>query len=206
MALGKIEICNHALLKVGADTIASLDVSQATDDGVIFSAKLCNILFDQALVETLRSYNWNSATKRVQLTRLAEAPAFKYDFKYALPIDFVRVINLYDSKEGYDDGTEWSIESGEILTNYDAAYLKYVAKPEDVVVLDPLAQQAVICALAIKLAVPMQLDEKLKNNLLTELQTIILPAARSIDTIENKNWDNEESNFLVSRNYSSPII
>jgi hypothetical protein len=57
-----------------------------------------------------------------------------------------------------------------------------------------------------KLAVPMHLDEKLKNNLLTELQTIILPAARSIDTIENKNWDNEESNFLVSRNYSSPII
>ena len=53
MALGKIEICNHALLKVGADTIASLDVSQATDDGVIFSAKLCNILFDQALVETI---------------------------------------------------------------------------------------------------------------------------------------------------------
>ena len=99
MALGKIEICNHALLKVGADTIASLDVSQATDDGVIFSAKLCNILFDQALVETLRLYPWNSATKRTQLTRLAEAPAFKYQFKYALPIDFVRVINLYASTE-----------------------------------------------------------------------------------------------------------
>jgi|TARA_R100000482_G_C5128429_1_gene150229 hypothetical protein len=206
MALGKIEICNHALLKVGADTIASLDVSQATDDGVIFSAKLCNILFDQALVETLRSYNWNSATKRVQLTRLAEAPAFKYQYKYALPIDYVRLINLYASTEAYDDTTEWSIESGEVLTDYDAAYLKYVAKPEDVSVLDPLAQQAVICNLAMKLAVPMHLDEKLKNNLLTELQTIILPAARSIDTIENKNWDNEESNFLVSRNYSSPII
>jgi len=206
MSLGKIEICNHALLKVGADTIASLDVAQATDDGVIFSAKLCNVLFDQALVETLRMYTWNSATKRTQLTRLAEAPAFKYSYKYALPVDYIRLINLYDSTDAYDDGTEWSIESGEILTDYDAAYLKYVAKPEDVSILDPLAQQAVICNLAIKLAVPMQLDEKLQNNLLTELQTIILPAARSIDTIENKNWDNEESNFLVSRNYSSPII
>jgi len=151
-------------------------------------------------------YTWNSATKRTQLTRLAEAPAFKYSYKYALPVDYIRLINLYDSTDAYDDGTEWSIESGEILTDYDAAYLKYVAKPEDVSILDPLAQQAVICNLAIKLAVPMQLDEKLQNNLLTELQTIILPAARSIDTIENKNWDNEESNFLVSRNYSSPII
>jgi len=206
MSLGKIEICNHALLKVGADTIASLDVAQATDSGVIFSAKLCNILFDQALLETLRSYSWNSATKRTQLTRLAEAPAFKYSYKYALPIDYVRLINLYDSTDAYDDGTEWSIESGEILTDYDAAYIKYIAKPEDISVLDPLAQQALICNLAMKLAVPMQLDEKLKNNLLTELQTIILPTARSIDTIENKNWDNEESNFLTSRNYSSPII
>lgn len=206
MSLFKIDICNHALLKVGADTIASLDTSQATENPVIYSAKLCNIFFDQALLETLRMYPWNSATKRTQLTRLAEAPAFKYDFKYALPIDFVRVINLYSSTEGYDDGTEWSIESGEVLTNYDAAYLKYVAKPEDVSLLDPLAAQAVICNLAIKLSVPLQLDQTIKNNLVTELQTIILPAARSIDTIENKNWDNEESNFLVSRNYSSPII
>ena len=206
MGLSKIDICNHALLKVGSETIASLDVSTSTDEGVIYSAKLCNILFDQALVETLRMYTWNSATKRTQLTRLAEAPAFKYSYKYALPVDYIRLINLYDSTDAYDDGTEWSIESGEILTDYDAAYLKYVAKPEDVSILDPLAQQAVICNLAIKLAVPMQLDEKLQNNLLTELQTIILPAARSIDTIENKNWDNEESNFLTSRNYSSPII
>jgi hypothetical protein len=206
MGLFKIDICNHALLKVGADTIASLDTSQATENPVIYSAKLCNIFFDQALLETLRMYPWNSATKRTQLTRLSEAPAFKYDFKYALPIDFVRVINLYSSTEGYDDGTEWSIESGEVLTNYDAAYLKYVAKPEDVSLLDPLAAQAVICNLAIKLSVPLQLDQTIKNNLVTELQTIILPAARSIDTIENKNWDNEESNFLVSRNYSSPII
>ena len=206
MSLFKIDICNHALLKVGADTIASLDTAQATEDAVIFSAKLCNVLFDQALHETLRMYPWNSATKRTQLSRLTEAPAFKYQYKYALPIDFIRVINLYSSTEGYDDGTEWSIESGEVLTNYDAAYLKYIAKPQDVSMLDPLAQQAVICNLAMKLAVPMQLDEKLKNNLLTELQTIILPAARSIDTIENKNWDNEESNFLVSRSYSSPII
>ena len=204
--LSKIDICNHALLKVGADTIASLDVSQSTDDGVVYSAKLCNILFRQALLETLRNYAWNSAVKRVQLVRLSEAPAFKYKYKYALPNDFVRLINVYETTNAYDDNTQWSVESNELLTDLDAAYLKYVAEPEDVGVLDPLAAQALICNLAIKLAVPMQLDEKLKNNLLTELQTIILPSARSINTIENKNWDNEESNFLVSRNYSSPII
>ena len=44
MAQTKIDICNQALLKVGADTIASLDTNQNTNESSIRSAKLCNIL------------------------------------------------------------------------------------------------------------------------------------------------------------------
>ena len=74
MSLTKIDICNHALLKVGADTIASLDTAQATDEGTIRSAKLCNVFFDQALNETLRMYPWNSCVKRATLTQLTDKP------------------------------------------------------------------------------------------------------------------------------------
>jgi hypothetical protein len=64
----KIEICNHALLKIGADTIASLDINQNDQEAVVQSAKLCNIFFNQALEEVLRTYRWNSALKRAELT------------------------------------------------------------------------------------------------------------------------------------------
>ncbi len=206
MSLSKIDICNHALLKVGADTIASLDTSTTESDGTNRKAALCKILFDQALEEIARSYNWNCLTKRAKLVRLADAPEFKWDFKYQLPGDFCRLINLYDSKEAYDDGTEWVIEGKTILCNHEEVFIKYTHIPEDVSILDPLATQALICKLAIKLCTPLQLDDKMARNILEELLAVVMPAARSIDTIENKSWDTVESQFILARDNTTPYI
>jgi len=199
MALTKIDVCNHALLKVGADTIASLDVASATDEGTIQSAKLCNILYDQALEEVMRLYTWNCCTKRATPVRLAEVPAFGYDYMYQLPNDCMRVINVFDSVQEYIDDVQWVIENNKILCNYNIIYLKYVAKPTNVGELDPLATRALICMLAIKLSTPMQLNDKQTKSIIQELETIVLPAARSIDTIENKELLLEESNWILSR-------
>jgi hypothetical protein len=195
----KIEICNHALLKIGADTIASLDINQNDQEAVVQSAKLCNIFFNQALEEVLRTYRWNSALKRAELPRLTEAPAFKWQFKYQLPNDCVRIVNVYNDKEAYDDRTEWVIEGRTILCNYETVYLCYVSLVEDVNTLDAFLTQAVIQNLAIKLSVPMQLDQGMQNNLISEYNNFILPQARSVDTLENKYWEMEESDFLLSR-------
>jgi len=206
MGLSKIDICNQALLKIGADTIASLDTAQATDDGVIRSAKLCNILFDTALDEVLRLYPWNCCMRRAKLVRLAEVPAFKYDFKYQLPNDCVRVINVYETKQAYDDAQEWVVEARTVLSNSESLFLKYVGQPDDIRNMDSLSVKALICALAIKLSTPLQLDTKLTNNLIQELEQVILPQARSIDTFENKELALEESYWITSRNYDSPLI
>jgi hypothetical protein len=206
MALTKIEICNHALLKIGADVIASLDVNQNTTEATIQSARLCNLLFDQAYEEVLRTYQWNSATKRIQLQRLVETPAFRFDYAYQLPNDFIRAINIYSSKEGYDDGAEYSIEGRTVLTNYDTVFLLYISKVGDVTQLDPFVTRCVIQNLSIKLSVPMQLDQTMQNNLIEEYKTIVLPEARSVDTLENKFWEVEESNFIESIYRTSPII
>jgi len=206
MSLSKIDICNHALLKIGADTIASLDVNQNDSDSVVQSARLCNILFNQALEETLRTYKWNSALKRASLVKLTETPAFKWDFKYQLPNDCIRVINVYDDVDAHDDRNEYVVEGDTILCNYEKVYLLYVSFPEDVSKLNSFLTKAVIQNLAIKLSVPMQLDQTMQNNLINEYQNVILPEARSVDTLENKYWDMEESDFLISRHHESPII
>jgi hypothetical protein len=202
----KIEICNHALLKIGADTIASLDINSNTDEGVVYSAKLCNTFFNQALEEVLRTHKWNSAMKRATLSRLLDAPAFKFKYQYQLPTDCIRVVNLYDTPEAYDDRSEWVIEGNLILCDYEAVYLSYVSKVEDVNTLDAFLTQAIVQNLAIKLSVPMQLDTAMQNNLIQEYDSVILPKARSVDTLENKYWEMEESDFLLSRQHESPII
>ena len=69
-----------------------------------------------------------------------------------------------------------------------------------------MLRKCIIQNLAIKLSVPLQLDLKMQNNLIEEYNTTILPEARSVDTLENKYWDMEESNFITSRYNNSPII
>lgn len=206
MGLSKIEICNHALLKIGADTIASLDINQNDTEAVVQSAKLCNVLFRQSLDETLRTYKWNSALKRYKLNRLSEAPAFKFKYQYQLPNDCIRVINVYDDPEAYDDRTEWVVEGRTILCDYENVYISCVSRPDDVSKLDAFLTRAVIQNLAIKLAVPMQLDQTMQNNLIEEYESVVLPAARSVDTLENKYWELEESDFILSRYNQRPII
>ena len=206
MGLSKVDICNHALLKIGADTIASLDTASNTTEATIQSAKFCNVLFDQALEEVLRMHKWNNAMRRVKLTRLTEAPAFKWKYNYLVPTDCIRIINLYETTDAYDDQTSWVVEGRNILTDYETAFLSYVSKPQDVSTLNSFVTQCVIQNLAIKLAVPMQLDQGMQNNLLQEFSSVILPQAKSIDAQENKWWDMEESNTLLSIYNTSPIV
>ena len=206
MGLSKVDICNHALLKIGADTIASLDTASNTTEATIQSAKFCNVLFDQALEEVLRMHKWNNAMRRVKLTRLTEAPAFKWKYNYLVPTDCIRIINLYETTDAYDDQTSWVVEGRNILTDYETAFLSYVSKPQDVSTLNSFVTQCVIQNLAIKLAVPMQLDQGMQNNLLQEFNSVILPQAKSIDAQENKWWDMEESNTLLSIYNTSPIV
>jgi len=206
MGLSKVDICNHALLKIGADTISSLDTASNTTEATIQSAKFCNVLFDQALEEVLRMHKWNNAMRRVKLTRLTEAPAFKWKYNYLVPTDCIRIINLYETTDAYDDQTSWVVEGRNILTDYETAFLSYVSKPQDVSTLNSFVTQCVIQNLAIKLAVPMQLDQGMQNNLLQEFNSVILPQAKSIDAQENKWWDMEESNTLLSIYNTSPIV
>ena len=204
MATTKIDVCNQALLKVGADAIASLDTSASTNEGTIQTARLCNIFYDQALDETMRIYPWNCCTARTIPNLLTEVPAFGYEKAFQLPNDCIRVINVFDSPDMETTGTQWVIEGRKILCDYEIVYLKYVKRPTDVGVLDALAIRALICTLALKLATPLQLDDKQASMIIQELEQVILPSARSIDTIENKELLLEESTWIVSRSHTTP--
>ena len=109
-------------------------------------------------------------------------------------------------KEAYDDRVKYVVEGRTILCDYDKVFLCYVSLVEDVNTLDAFLTQCIIQNLAIKLSVPMQLDQVMQNNLIREYNEVILPQARSVDTLENKYWEMEESDFLLSRYNQSPII
>ena len=204
MGLTKIDICNQALLKVGADMIASLDTSSSSTESHIRSASLCKTFFDSSLEETIRVYAFNSCTKRSIPNKLDASPTFEYDNAFVLPNDCIRVIDVYDNENAYDDRLKYVVEGRNILCDYDTIYLKYAARPDDITHLDPLAAQVVILKLALKLAFPMQLDDKIENSITKELEQIILPYARSVDTFENSDYSQPESEIILSRYDDTP--
>jgi hypothetical protein len=204
MALSKIDICNQALLKVGADTIASLDTSTSNTEAEIRSAKLCNIFFDQAIEEVVRIYGWNCAIKRNIPSLLSDTPTFEFKYAFQLPNDCIRVLNVYDTSEAYDDRVKYVIEGRTILCDQNKIYLKYTHVPTDISSLDPLTTQVLILKLAIMLAVPLQHELKMSQALINEYEKIVLPYARSVDTFENSDFHYPESETILSRYDDSP--
>lgn len=166
-------------------------------------AELVNTLLVPSIKEVLREGYWSSALKRVALAQNAEAPAFQYQYSYALPADHIRLVNVYDADGQWYNTNHWKIEGKNLLTDMDVVNITYIHLPTDIDILDQLCAQTIVNKLAIKLAYPKTENEKLVTSLTLEYEQLTAQRAKSIDGIENF----EESQFgevswLESRNYT----
>jgi hypothetical protein len=134
------QICNNALLRLGADTVMNLDT-----DGTVSSIIASN-LYAVTRDSLLRQHTWNFATVRTALAADVTAPAFEWLYQYQLPADFIRVVAIYAQSSSY------KMEGQILLSNQGAPlYLKYVAQITDVTKFEPLFVDALTLAIAIKM-------------------------------------------------------
>ena len=73
MTYTKIDLCSRALVKLGANTIASFD--EATVE-----AKVCAQLYEPTLESLLASYPWRFALEKAELARLVASPMADYQY------------------------------------------------------------------------------------------------------------------------------
>jgi len=139
----------------------------------------------------------------VQLSQLTEEPVFGYKYKYQLPVDFVRTLEVTSTESTqYEDRYrqfDWRVEGLTILTNEEKLFLKYVKYIEDPNEMDALFMRCFYTALAEKLAIPLTEDEALKNSITGEIESVILPEARSVNAQEGYEHPVVESDLLDSR-------
>lgn len=193
MGLTKLDIANNALIRIGDKTIESFD---NTDKNTV----LINQVFKQVLSEVLREYIWNCATARASLVPNAISPPFGYTYAYDLPIDYIRLIQVYDANGRFDQNIDWCIEDNKILCNEPVMNIRYIKYMEDTLQFDSLCTSALINKLAQKIAFSKTNSSKLVNELINEYESIILPRARSIDTVENKETDEQQlSTWITGR-------
>src|SRR5262245_59158945 len=101
MANTAVSICSNALVKLGDDPITAL--TDPTN-----RARHCNRLFTPTLEAVLREANWNDSIKRQRLAQLVDAPVWEYNFAYALPSDYMKMVktSLDDDKLVYKIETQ----------------------------------------------------------------------------------------------------
>ena len=82
-----VDICNGSLNQLGASTILTL-----TEDSK--NARLCNARYTQVRDSLFRSHPWNCLTKRVELARDTDTPAWGFSYQFTLPADCLRVLTI----------------------------------------------------------------------------------------------------------------
>jgi len=123
-----IEIFNQAMLKIGADriTAAGLDPEAQAE------AALAATIYPTEKRALLRMYPWNCAIKRQTLAQLADKPPNQFAYAYALPDDYIRLLEVrtgdWTMYNRNGDGVRtYELEGKKVLTNETGVIAKYVA-------------------------------------------------------------------------------
>ena len=125
MALGPanadIDVINLALVRLGHPTI--VDIDENTE-----AAILARATYDTLRRGLLEQHPWNFATRYATLSAgtLPTAAAMRYDYAFDLPTDALRILEC--EGQSADDGDEWEVSNGQILTNLggDTLRIRYI--------------------------------------------------------------------------------
>lgn len=148
-----VDVANAALSLLGETPLVAL-----TDETA--NARLINARYNSVRRSVLRMHAWNAATRRAALAQLVGTPASEWDFAYALPTDFIRVVEprtdadvlLRFSIELHPSGQPSGALTRALLCDFGAVVLRYVADQETTSLLDPLLFNVTAHALALDIS------------------------------------------------------
>lgn len=194
-----IELCNHALTKLGADRILAL-----TDDSKAARALLA--VYDRLLDAELQGNRWTFATKRASLPALLAAPVWGYARAFGLPTDCLSLVwidgagvALGLADLSMDSAAPYTIEERSILTDLGAPLrIKYVARIEDATRWDPCFWNALAARLAFEICEDVTQSSSKKQELWGEYRAAIAQARR-LAAIQGPPQSLPDDSWLQSR-------
>jgi hypothetical protein len=149
----EVQICNNALIEVGAQTISAL--SDTTE-----RARICNEQYFKIRNELLYAHPWNFALKRAELASTVTEPEFEWDTEFTLPSDCLRVLDT----DLYKD-MDYQIEGRFLYANTDAIKIKYIAEIADVTKFTPGFAECLSLKLAASICYRLTQNATLKESI-----------------------------------------
>jgi hypothetical protein len=161
------KIYNLALSKLGEARINSTDEDSN-------QARKCNEIYDEVLDECLADGpedGWRFAVHRVAVSVDADEPAFDYDYRYALPADLIKILQVTVSGVDLED---WLREGQYILTSEEDEEIDliYVRRITSTGLFPPHFVKVLYMTMAVQLAYNLSQSSTLAERLLLELGPI----------------------------------
>ena len=146
----EVDICNRALSRLGTRATINTLAEASTE------ARTASIWYAATRDALLRAADWNFARRRVVLADLGSPPS-GWRYRYALPVDCLRLVGLVASAGGAAPRFEVAGEASGRVVLCDAAPAEalYVARIEDPSLFDPSFAMALVDQLAAHIAYPI---------------------------------------------------
>tara|TARA_R110000868_G_scaffold268290_1_gene527506 strand:- start:209 stop:793 length:585 start_codon:yes stop_codon:yes gene_type:complete len=177
MATSSVEICNSALVKIGAARISALSDNTK-------AAIACNDQYDRLRKEVLRSHPWNFAISYISLAATANTPVWDaWTKEFLLPSDVLRILETdlgdYNAWEiGYN------VDGNKVLfCNDDAVKIKYIKDITNTTRFEPNFEEALAFRIAADLAYHLVQSQTVQANMF-RLYKEYLATAMSFDAQE----------------------
>jgi len=180
-----INVCNQALMKIGAKRIT------AFDDATV-EARDCSASYATSRDQVLEAFPWSFAKRRSIRTAATDTPAFGYSYQYVLPSDCLKVLSIQaDPSKGKEP--DWTVEGNYLLTNEEEVFMHYTARVEDATHFSPSFIRALSLYLAAHFAMSISKSAKLANELedkyirYIEREAMVINARQSNETTYQDN-------------------
>jgi hypothetical protein len=171
MALSDVALCARALLKLGAQPIASLD------DGTA-EAEVAANLYPGIRDQLISLHPWSFATGQATLPRLAATPVADFLYACQLPAGFLRVLSAGYPLRGR--GLNYRLLEDRLHTSATQVTLTYIFRPDESV-FPAFFAAALVTRLAAEFCTPLTENLVRAQQLLAQAEADIR-IARSIDS------------------------
>jgi hypothetical protein len=157
--VGNVDVCNQAIIEVGGNLIN--DIGENSREGEI--TEQIFVPTRDALIEKA---DWTFATKRATLSATGTPPEHGYENQFNAPPESARIINVSSDPKAEINNVDWRLEGNKILANEKLIYVKYLTdKATDLSEWSEEGRQALVYALAAKMAIPIARSRTLKTDL-----------------------------------------
>lgn len=196
----KVEICNLALSSLGKENINAMTEQSA-------EARACNQFYNHARDTLLQAYPWGFAGRTRSLAEIANDKPGQWGHAYERPTDCLKVRWVrpeYGSAPHCRLSTQEEIsfphelEGDKIYCDLSPAFLRYTFKLDDPTKYPPLFVDALAFHLAVRLAIPLTRDPKMRADAY-QLAIATTGTAQMWDANEEQHSSDIDSEFVEVR-------